>query len=274
VTDERPIGEDDLQAYLDGRLDPGRLRTVEVYLDDSPATAGRVAQEAEHRQALRDRLAFKASEPIPARLRVAHLMEAGRRPARFRPAAAAAALVWLAIGLNIGLLGGAFLGEGRPPLRQAAAASAATDAITAYRTYVGERLHPVEVAADQEAHLVQWLSRRVGHPLVAPKLSDQGYRLIGGRLLPAGAEPAALFMYQNDAGQRLTLYARSSPVQEETSFRFEARDGVSAFSWIDQGCSYVVTGSIGREELLGVAEAIYRQYEDRGAPALPKHGSL
>lgn len=273
MTDERPIGEDDLQAHLDGRLDPGRLRAVEFYLADSPAMASRIAQEAEQRQALRDRLAFKAAEPIPARLRVAHLMETGRRPARWRTAAAGAA-IWLSVGLAIGAVGGALLGPGLLPLRQASGESAARDAITAYRTYVGERLHPVEVAADQEAHLVQWLSRRIGHPLVAPKLTDQGYRLIGGRLLPAGAEPAALFMYQNDGGQRLTLYARSSPAQEETSFRFEARDGVSAFSWIDQGCSYVVTGSIGREELLAVAEAIYRQYEERGTPAVPKRSSL
>ncbi len=88
MTDERPIGEDDLQAYLDGRLVPGRLRAVETYLAESPAAASRVAVEAEQRQALRDRLAFKAAEPIPARLRVAHLVEAGRRPARFRPAPA------------------------------------------------------------------------------------------------------------------------------------------------------------------------------------------
>lgn len=273
MTDERPIGEDDLQAFLDGRLAPGRLRAVESYLADSPTTSAQIAREAEQRQALRDLLAFKAAEPLPARLRIAHLMEAGRRPARFRPAAVAAAVVWLTIGLNLGFLGGAFLSPGGP-LRQASEASATRDAITAYRTYVGERLHPVEVAADQEAHLVQWLSRRIGHPLVAPNLTGQGYRLIGGRLLPAGADPAALFMYQNEGGQRLTLYARSSPSQEETSFRFEARDGVSAFSWIDQGCSYVVTGTIGRQELLTVAEAIYRQYEERGAPAVPKRGTL
>lgn len=272
MTDERPIGEDDLQAYLDGRLAPGRLRAVEAYLAESPAAASRVAAEAEQRQALRDRLAFKAAEPIPARLRVAHLVEAGRRPARFRPAAAAAAAIWLSIGLAVGAVGGAFLAKDGLPLRQAAPDSVARDAITAYRTYVGERLHPVEVAADQEAHLVQWLSRRVGHPLVAPNLTGQGYRLIGGRLLPAVAEPAALFMYQNDGGQRLTLYARSSAAEKETAFRFESQNGVSAFSWIDEGCSYVVTGSMGRDELLAVAQAVYRQYEEKAKP--PERGTL
>ena len=83
--------------------------------------------------------------------------------------------------------------------RQDAETRVAGNAIAAHRIYVSERLHPVEVPAEQEAHLVQWLSRRVGKPLTAPNLKPQGYRLIGGRLLPAGGEAAALFMYENRA---------------------------------------------------------------------------
>ena len=140
-------------------------------------------------------------------------------------------------------------------------ANAAGTAIAAHRIYVSERLHPVEVAADQEAHLVQWLSRRVGKPLVAPNLNPQGYRLIGGRLLPAGNEAAALFMYENAGGGRLTLYTRSGGSEPHTAFRFETQDGVSAFSWIDNGLSYVVTAKVDRGELLPIAETIYKQFE-------------
>jgi anti-sigma factor RsiW len=145
-------------------------------------------------------------------------------------------------------------------------ATAANDAIMAHRTYVSERLHPVEVSADQEAHLVQWLSRRFGRPLLAPTLTAHGYRLIGGRLLPAEDQAAALFMYENESGNRLTLDARSGDSERPTSFRFEAKDEVSAFSWNDGGLSYVITGRIGREDLLAIAETVYKQFEDR-APA-------
>jgi anti-sigma factor RsiW len=132
---------------------------------------------------------------------------------------------------------------------------------------VSERLHPVEVPAEQEAHLVQWLSRRVGKPLAAPNLTVQGYRLIGGRLLPDSGEAAALFMYENTQGNRLTLYARSGGNDEQTSFRFETQDDVSAFSWIDNGLSYVVTAKVERAQLLPIAEAIYRQFDAISDPA-------
>ena len=264
MTGERPIGEDDLQAFVDGRLPPPQREAVKAYLSEHPATAEQVEREIALREALRARLAFKAQEPIPSRLRVANLVAARRRSSSWRPAAFAAALAWLAIGGVLGAWGG--VSWASRAQRQAEAVSVADNAIAAHRIYVSERLHPVEVPAEQEAHLVQWLSRRVGKPLTAPNLNDQGYRLIGGRLLPDSGEAAALFMYENEGGTRLTLYARADGNETETSFRFEERDGVSACSWIDKGLSYVVTAKMSRAQLLPVAEVIYKQFEATSEP--------
>lgn len=263
MTGEQPIGEDDLQAFVDGRLPSSRREAVRAYLDDHPALADQVKQEIELREALRARLAFKAAEPVPSRLRVANLMAGQRRPAPRRGTAVAAAVAGLLIGFALGAAGGIWWsGAGR-----VTAASVAGNAIAAHRIYVGERLHPVEVPAEQEAHLVQWLSRRVGKPLSAPNLTAQGYRLIGGRLLPDSGEAAALFMYENAGGNRLTLYARSGGSEAQTSFRFESRDDLSAFSWIDNGLSYVVTAKVERAQLLPIAETIYKQFDAAGDPA-------
>ena len=259
MTGERPIGEDDLQAFVDGRLAPARLEAVRDYLAAHPHVEARVAREMEQREALRARLAFKAAEPIPARLRVANIVAAQKNPRKLRFAPVAAAAAWLVIGAALGAAGGAWWASGSQ--KAVAAARVAENAMAAHRIYVSERLHPVEVPGEQEAHLVQWLSRRVGKPLVAPNLTAQGYRLIGGRLLPDGGEAAALFMYENAGGNRLTLYARSGGSASETSFRFESQSDISAFSWIDDGLSYVVSAKADRSQLLPIAEAIYRQLE-------------
>ena len=258
MTGERPIGEDDLQAFVDGRLPSARFEAIKVYLADQPSLAEQVEREIELRDALRARLAFKAQEPVPSRLRVANILASRRRAPMVRPAVAAA-IAWLAIGGVLGGFGGVWWASASRG--QDEMANAAGTAIAAHRIYVSERLHPVEVAADQEAHLVQWLSRRVGKPLVAPNLNPQGYRLIGGRLLPAGHEAAALFMYENAGGGRLTLYTRLGGSEQQTAFRFETQDGVSAFSWIDNGLSYVVSAKVDRAELLPIAETIYKQFE-------------
>ncbi|WP_288581247.1 anti-sigma factor [uncultured Methylobacterium sp.] len=260
ASDPRPVGEDDLHALVDGRLDPGRRATVEAWLAEHPDAAARVAADGQARARLRARLAPIADEPIPARLRVAHL--ARPRPARsirWLPGAAAA-MVCLALGGAVG-----WLGRGAVPPAAAPVEPMTQAAVSAFRTYVVEAVHPVEVRADGTPHLEQWLSRRVGRPVRAPDLQAQGFRLMGGRLLPAGDEPAAMLMYDDDRGTRLTLYSRTGAAGGRGVFRYAREGDVAAFSWIDTGMAYVVTARTDEARLLRVAEAVDAQASGRGS---------
>lgn len=261
---ERPVGEDDLQAYVDGRLAPELQDSVTAYLAANPSIAERLASDQEQRKALRDRLAFKAVEPIPARLRVSNILaERGRAGGR-RHMAVAAALGWLMVGGIAGWFANTTFNEARIGTSALNVPPMANAAIAAHRTFVVESAHPVEVRADQEEHLVQWLSRRLGQPLSAPDLRAQGYRLMGGRLLPAGNGPAAMFMYDDDRGTRLTLYVQAGN-NKETGFRSERQDDVSAFFWTDRGLGYVVTAALDQNRLLPIAQSIH----ERMGPAEP-----
>jgi anti-sigma factor RsiW len=140
------------------------------------------------------------------------------------------------------------------------------DAIAAHRVYSVEVRHPVEVNADQETHLVQWLSKRLGRELTVPDLSPAGFRLMGGRLLPAEDGPAAQFMYENTSGERLTLYLRVG-VGGETAFRYHEEGGIGAFYWSDEGFGYAIAAKADRELLLRIAELVYKQTSPDGARA-------
>ena len=259
MTGDRPIGDDDLQAWVDERLPAARREAVEAYLESSAEAAGKVLAYRKQRDALRAHLSHKAGEPIPSRLRITNILAQRRRRMHARLAAVAAAFAWLALGGVLGWSANAWLwtsgrlGTERPHL--------ASDAVAAHRTFVVEAVHPVEVGATHEQHLVQWLSKRLGRPLRAPDLTAQGFRLMGGRLLPAAGEAAAQLMYDNDQGTRLTIYARAGNTGE-TAFRFARLGEVSAFYWIDDGFGYVVSATTDRERLLTIAQAIYRQLED------------
>ena len=80
-----------------------------------------------------------------------------------------------------------------------------------------------------EAHLLPWLSRRVGTTLRAPDLGAFDLKLLGGRLLPGRSGPAALFMYESANGERFTIYcsqARSSRARRSatrSTSKFAAR---------------------------------------------------
>lgn len=249
------IREEDLQAYVDGRASGDRLVEIEAYLAQHPEERERVALERRQRAALRGQLENKAAEPIPPRLWIANIQAARRRRWGWRLCAAAAGLLLFAGGIGTGWMAAnrMEMASGQPTPSTTAVAE---NASLAYRTFVVEVAHPVEVDAQHQAHLLQWLSRRLGKPLVAPDLTSFGYRLMGGRLLPSGSGAAAQLMYDDPTGKRLTVYVRAAE-GSETAFRFQHEGETSTFAWIDRGFGFAVTGALQREELLPIAEAVY-----------------
>jgi anti-sigma factor RsiW len=269
VTAVQPIEESDFHAWLDGRLTAERAEAVETYFAAHPEQREQWSQCAEQREALRMAFAAPAAEAIPRRLRLAQVMESRRRRSRrqLMRIAAAVALVMF------GGIGGWTARGVAPDLASSASGQLASrvfdDAIAAHRTFSVETRHPVEVAANEEMHLVQWLSKRLGHRLIAPDLDALGFRLMGGRLLSAEGGPAALFMYEDGKGTRLSCYYLSVDVAGETEFKYREENGVGAFYWVDDGLAYAIAANAPRELLLKVAEIVYQQNWPDGAKPKP-----
>jgi anti-sigma factor RsiW len=262
-----PFEEADLQANIDGRLPPERAEAVEAYLAAHPEARERWSQYAEQRQALRAAFAAQADGPIPTRLRVAHVLAEQRRRHRRQLARIAAA-----IGIFVlGGIGGWTARDVVPGLISSSTAALANmvfdDAIAAHRTFSVETRHPVEVGANEEAHLVQWLSKRLGHRLIAPDLTPLGFQLMGGRLLSADNGPAALFMYEDGKGTRLSCYYVAVDVGGKTEFQYREQNGISAFYWIEDGLAYAIAANAGRSLLHKVAEMVYQVNSPDGAKA-------
>ena len=67
-------------------------------------------------------------------------------------------------------------------------------------------------------------------------------------------------MYQDEKGQRLTLYVRmDTGTKGETAFRYTQEGKVGVFYWIDGPFGYALSGEMKKEDLLRVANAIYHQ---------------
>lgn len=157
------------------------------------------------------------------------------------------AACWLAAGISLGVASGWIVPRAGPDQ-----ASFARRADIAYAVYSPEQRHPVEVGASQKGHLVSWLSKRLNMPLTIPSLAEYGFSLVGGRLLPGEAGPAAQFMYQNPAGERLTLYMTTVPRQEAAGRIL--RDGDrSTYYWIYDRVGYALSGQIPQPKLQKIA---------------------
>lgn len=251
------VSEDELNAYVDGELPADRHGAVEAWLASYPDDAAKVAAWRKQAELIRARYGAVADERPPQRFNV-------RRLTRRRYGAVGAAVAAVVAAFLVGgVAGWVARGIEAPPSSDLSRFT--TDALDAYRLYVVEVRHPVEVPGDQRPHLVEWLSKRVGTPLRAPELDKMGLKLVGGRLLPGPTGATAFFMYENASGERFTLYCGHT-TDQETALRYTVGEQNAAYYWVDRNLAYVLSGPAERDRLHDIAQAAYDQIDRRAPP--------
>lgn len=251
----RPITEDELQAFVDQRLDEDRYTAVRAYLEAHPDVADRIARYGEQREQLAQAFAPAAHEPVPPELNIAHLVQQHRRRSTGGWRHAAAAAVLLAIGCASG-----WFARDADLSGQRSVLAIAAEAAASYHAFAPDFLRPVELRASDQQVLVDWAARRLGRVVSAPDLSSAGYRFMGGRLVPTGHGPALIYMYDDDHGTRLVMMARPLPnPQDGRPMRPYTQDGVRGYAWGDDGFGYSLVGPDRARNIHPLANELRRQ---------------
>ncbi|HZQ13775.1 MAG TPA: anti-sigma factor [Pseudolabrys sp.] len=261
MTDFNSVTEDELHAFVDGELPADRKEAVASWLATHPGEAATVAAWRAQAEAIRARYGAVAGEPVPARLKLDEIMRRGSAGRRSWAAmAAAAAIVAFVAGGGVG-----WFARGASAAAPNGFAAITADALDAYKLYVVEVRHPVEVPGSERAHMTQWLSKRFGAALQVPDLESIGLKLVGGRLLPGPTgEAAAFYMYENASGERFTVYCAKATAPE-SALRYKSDDHSAAFYWVDNKIAYVVSGPSDRDKLEKVSKTVYEQIDKSGA---------
>lgn len=255
MSQDRTLNDADLHAYVDNELDSQGRAAVEAWLAEHPDDRARVAAYRAQNDALHDAFDPVLDNAMPQQLLTVLDGKSGavafHRPLWMQIAAALVLLV-------LGGTGGWALRGAEPSLGASTHVTGFVGrAVGAHVIYASEVRHPVEVSADQERHLVGWLSKRLGRDMRPPSLRSVGFDLVGGRLLPDHGVPAAQFMYEDASGARVTVYVREAVNTTQSAFRFTEADGASAFYWMDADLSYALVGAMGREQLLVLSRVVY-----------------
>lgn len=256
---EPDITEADLHAYVDDRLDPGHRLAVERHLQAHPDDAQRAAAYRAQRTALQAIFSPRLADPLPPSLDVTRLAERRRLPWRlsrwqisqWQPGLVAAIVL---LAFLVGGTGGWFLRAATVPAAATGIDILAEEAITSHLVYAADRRRPVELWAAQRNDLAQWVSNRLNRPITPPDLSSQGYHLMGGRLVATSHGPAALFMYDNDHGTRLSLFIRPMATVRTTAIAQVDIGSTDGCAWIDKGVGYTVVAAEPYARLLELSQ--------------------
>ncbi len=257
---DSPVTEDELHAHVDGELPADREAAVAAWLAAHPEQAALVAAWRAQADAIRARYGAVANEPVPQRFNLDQLVRADRASGQsWMAMAAAAAVVAFLVGGATG-----WVAHGAAATASSSFEAFTTDALDAYKLYVVEVRHPVEVPGSERPHMTQWLSKRLGAELRIPDLQSIGLKLVGGRLLPGPTGAAAFYMYEGPSGERFTIYCAKAATPE-TALRFKESNRFAAFYWVDDKVAYAVSGPANRDRLEQVAKSVYEQVDKTGA---------
>lgn len=247
------VQEDELHAFVDGRLPADRLEAVEQYLQANPEEAHRIQAYQRQRAVLRTAM-LETAEPVPAHLRPANILR--ERSRRWRAALQMAAAVVLAVGLGVGG-GWALWGPLPSSATQRAMAVLMQQGFATYAVFAPDARHPIEVPATEQTHLTQWLSNRLHRPVTVPDLSQYGYALLGGRLVATEQGGASgLIMYAGAKGDRIALLLRPMRNDLASGDQVRSERSMQLCAWIANGIGYALVGPTSDANLETAADHI------------------
>jgi len=271
------VTDDELHAYVDGQLAPERRLVVERWLADDPEAARRAEDYRAQAALLHEMFDPVLREPVSDE--VHDLTDALRgRVAGNDNAPSWHAKPWVrmaaAVMLVVAGAGGGWFGRGAvnnsPAVQQRETLQTfAEEATQAHRFYTSDERFQVELGADNQEELNNWLSKRVGRDVFGPDLGRVGYRLIGGRSLPTEHGAGAQYMYVNDANKRVTLFVGAPQAGNPAKFSFTQNGDVATIYWVEGSLAYALAGRMSKEELLGIAEAVYHDVKAGRRPPPP-----
>jgi anti-sigma factor RsiW len=264
------IQEDDLHAYVDNQLSAEKVEAVEVLIRKNPEIAQQVHEWQQQNNAIAELFDKEEFTEIPEQLNVKHLNKkltpiekiTNKTTSWFY--SIAASLFLMVISGSMGW----FAHDFSQPMSQNTK-NFVNSAISAHQVYTVEVLHPVEVNANKQTHLVAWLSKRIDHPLTVPNLKEYDYNLLGGRLLAMReGRPAAQLMFENTEGKRVTLLISKNLSYHDQAFHLKNEDKINAFYWMDANVAYSVTGEMSSKSLRKLSTSVYQQLNEKQAKQL------
>jgi anti-sigma factor RsiW len=182
---------------------------------------------------LRAALSGALQQPANPQLDPAMIRQRAKRQSRRHLASAAVLLIAVSVG-----------GLGGWQARQMTLASAPlpmTDAMQAYRLIAQQGILPADYKVSNDGDMQGWLDQYFSQAQRLPNLTASGYTPISGRLLSTEQGPAAMVIYEDQAGHKVSFYVRPPGPKNFLLPRGSRSDGeLQAEYWSGAGYNYAM----------------------------------
>jgi anti-sigma factor RsiW len=287
----------DLHAYVDDCMEPDERRAFERQMADDPALARRIAVWRAQNSAIRSAFDGEGARAFP--ISIAHHgnenLGKGRRPASAggrtlreqatqpsspgiarasrhtaKTAAPAAFRTSPAWRLALAAVSVCLICIWSPSRPLIPAEGLGEAGVAAFRAFARPSVGPIEFATSDTAESQDWLTTRLSRPVYLPA-APAGVDLVGARIAPSPAGPAAFLVYRSE--QRLVgLLVLSLDAPITGAPEVLPVDGRYAAVWTWGGQGFALVGDLEAASLLKTATGFF------GSPieavqTMPERGS-
>ncbi|MGY6644916.1 MAG: anti-sigma factor family protein [Salinarimonas sp.] len=260
------VTDDDIQRIIDGTLDPERHAEIVARIAQDPERLERVESMIAHNAALKEAAAALApyeDDPAETDPRTRELTEAltarleagiaarqnwrARLPAYTRNAAAAAILV-----------AAGWFGHLAHDYANAPYPGYVADAAGAHLVFAEDQQYPTEFSAEALNLASGWFAEKLGRDVPPPQLDAVGLKLVGARLLGSKDGPLAQYIYEDDAGERLSLVVKAAATDRPRGPTYRTLPQGRASYWRDGGFEYALISRYADQSLHGSITEVSR----------------
>ncbi|MFW9081368.1 anti-sigma factor family protein [Pseudomonas sp. P2757] len=228
-----PPNERDLHAYVDHQLSTADRLVLETWLASHPDQAAQVRAWQLDAQHLRAALGGALQQPANPELDPALIRQRLKRQSRKAWASAAVLLIAVSVG--------GFGGWQARDMTVVHAPAPMTDALQAYRLIAQQGMLPADYKVDGDGDMQRWLDRYFTQANRLPDLTAAGFSPVSGRLLSTDEGPAAMVMYEDHGGHKISFYVRPPGPKNTFLPRGSRSDGeLRADYWSGSGYNYAM----------------------------------
>ncbi|MHC8351967.1 anti-sigma factor family protein [Pseudomonas sp. RT4P38] len=228
-----PPSERDLHAYVDQQLSDADRRLVEAFLASNAEVAAQVRAWQQDAQQLRAALSGALQQPANPDLDPALIRQRLKRQSRRHLASAAVLLIAVSVG--------GVSGWQAREMTLVSAPLPMTDALQAYRLIAQQGILPADYTVSEDGDMQGWLDRYFTQANRLPDLSDAGFKPVSGRLLSTEQGPAAMVVYEDQSGHKVSFYVRPPGPKNYLLPRGSRSDGeLQAEYWSGGGYNYAM----------------------------------
>ena len=266
TTHHDDVTDDDIQRIVDGTLDPERHAEIVARIAQDPERLERVESLIAHNAALKEAAAALApydDDPAETDPRTRELTEAltdrlaaniaareswrARIPSYARNAAAAAILV-----------AAGWFGHSAYDYANAPYPSYVADAAGEHFVFAEDRLYPAEFSAETIRLAADWFAEQLGGEVTPPPLDAMGLQLIGARLLGSREGPLAHYIYEDNAGERLSLVVKAAASETSRAPTYRTLPKGRASYWREGGFDFALISAYADQNLHGSITEVSR----------------